>query len=710
MKKLKWPLIIFGSFLLIILTLSIYAYKKLGPEEIKQITREKLEKEFPGARVGLGSLSLNFGLVSKVNLDNLQLDLREKKSKLFSIKKVSAKIPFWSMLFGLGSIDILLIAPEINYFEYKNTSNWKLAKGKVVAPAEKSVEKKEISKPSSTGLLLQNLRVNLKVKNLLSNYRLYKGEKGIVKVSKFEIFNFNFKGPAKFNLETELNLGKYSLRLKKEGQLNLAKKEFKAKSWIKNLKIPRLKLSQFEYETFFFWGQGKIKGSIVSDLKKAGNLKMKIEKEGDNLSLNNLTGKLNLGELIEKSKELDFRESILNFSGRVEISKKGMKPFIDIGPSKGPKIKFQKGEITSSFNAKIRASKITGTLKAFLLGGHLTSNLSGRINFKKLDNLNAQGPFNLNVILENLKIDPGLVAKKEKSKKGGNGKGKKIKEGKAIGIPRGKSTFRWKNISFGEEKLDGMAIVKTFPGKVDVSKLNFSLGKAKGNLKLKANRNKLAQSVNIDFSVKDLNLKQFEPFFPEGINVVTGRMNSKVKGWIKVDKLGKYSSDLGFDANVRNGKIKDFKLETHLRKIFSKTPFLTHLNKKNVGQWVTGDFDKLLVVGRQKSEILNLNNFHMVGIKKKIEIKGKGKLAEKGRSEVLLDFIDHKRVISGSIEKYTGSKALPLKFVGKGYKLKPKYEYSVETLLKRSVNFQTKKATKKLKKSLDKKLKKLFKF
>ena len=116
---MKKVLIGLGAIFIIIFGLAIYANNKFGPEEIREMALVQVSKAFPGTEATIGKLSLSFGLAKNITLEDLNIKLSEKKVKIFSVKKVEASIPFWSMLFGLGAVEIEIDSPHINYIEYK---------------------------------------------------------------------------------------------------------------------------------------------------------------------------------------------------------------------------------------------------------------------------------------------------------------------------------------------------------------------------------------------------------------------------------------------------------------------------------------------------------------------------------------------------------------------------------------------------------------
>jgi hypothetical protein len=79
-------------------------------------------------------------------------------------------------------------------------------------------------------------------------------------------------------------------------------------------------------------------------------------------------------------------------------------------------------------------------------------------------------------------------------------------------------------------------------------------------------------------------------------------------------------------------------------------------------------------------EKIFLDKMNFLGINKNIEIKGRGELSKTQNSQVFVEFIDHKGVISAPIKKYTGSNILRFKFIGSGYDLLPDYSYTVNSL------------------------------
>lgn len=339
---------------------------------------------------------------------------------------------------------------------------------------------------------------------------------------------------------------------------------------------------------------------------------------------------------------LNFDRSLLKVTGKIGLGGDKIVPYLNLDWSKGPRFKNKMIDMKTSIVGKIWENKMDATLKANVLKGEVISEFEGDIK----------------------KLSAKIIVK---------------------------------NIEVGTEKLNGSGNLKLSSKKFNLPDFKFTLGKAKGHLALNGSKRKKSLNTALDFSLKKLNLKHFESFFPKDVNVVTGHMNAKIKGPISFVK-GRPYPKLDFEFDIRDGKIKDFKLEKHVRKILAVTPFLKGLNRRDASYWVTGDFDKLYFKGRLKNKDIHFNNFHMIGIKKKIEIKGKGNIIEKGNSEIYAEYNDHKKGISNAINGYTGNPNLPLKFSGKGYDLKLDKNYSVDTMLKRTIRNPGKKTIEGLKK------------
>jgi hypothetical protein len=544
MKKVLIGLV---AIVIIIFGLAIYAHNKLGPEEIRELALVQLSKAFPGTKVTIGKLNLSFGLATNINLQDLKIKLSEKKVKIFSVKSVEANIPFWSMLFGLGAVEIKIDSPHINFVEYKNTNNLNMARG------EKKVAKPTGESESAPVFFLSGVKVNLILKNLIADYKLIKKPKESIKIARITLKDIGLVDSNNIRIQSEIIFGK---------------------------------------------------------------------------------------NFMETGLNLD--QSLLKVTGKIGLGGDKIIPYLNLDWSKGPQFKNKMIDMETSLVGKIWENKVDATFKANLLKGEFKSEIKG--DFKKLS-----------------------------------------------------AKLFVKSIEVGTEKLNGSGNLKLSGKEFDLPDFKFTLGKAKGRLALKGSKKKKALNTMFDFSLKALNLKHFESFFPKNINVVTGYMNSKINGPISIIK-GKPYPKLDFVIDIKNGKIKDFKLEKHLRKILKSAPFLKGLNRRDASYWVTGDFDKLYFKGRLKNKDIHFNNFHMIGIKKKIEITGKGDLIEKGNSKIYAEYNDHKKGISKVIKDYTGKPTLPLKFSGKGYDLKLDQNYSVDIMLKRTIRNPGKKTIEGLKK------------
>ena len=180
-----------------------YASTIITPDEVKNFTVKQLQQIFPNAKIELGKLEIGFGLYAKIEVSDLELkiDKKEKKSNLFKVKNMFAKVPLWAIILGSGKVEVILDSPQIYYYQYsKDEHNWGYALGSKEAktgnvpttqpsPEIKIGDENKTSELSLPGFL-SVLKLNFDLKNLELHYSLFDPQKrnnGQVIVSIFRI-------------------------------------------------------------------------------------------------------------------------------------------------------------------------------------------------------------------------------------------------------------------------------------------------------------------------------------------------------------------------------------------------------------------------------------------------------------------------------------------------------------------------------------------
>ncbi|MFI5390608.1 MAG: hypothetical protein ACHQYQ_04530 [Bacteriovoracales bacterium] len=590
-KGLKIFLMCTGLIVILIFGLSYYAYKKLSTEEIRKMTIESLDNQFKNAKTHLGEVTLDFGFVFKVGFKDLKVE--NGKADLFSIKELKAKIPFYSVLFGAGAIDLNLVGMKINYLETPTGTNW---------------EMKKTEKPSggsNYSLLLANTKINLSINDLNIFYALKTGKSGEFNLEEAKFFNLNFLDSTKFRAKSQFKGSNYSIKIYGEGEIDLSN------YWDKKLILGKstLNFSDFQIQkmalknptiktdlTFSFDAQGKLKSSIQSFLGKDKIFETELTYHHGLSVYEQLKLDIPLDSLIPSYGNISLKGNRLKAQGKLTMSEKEMNPDLSFTWDNGP--------IVEEYKLN---SKIKGTIKNNLLQTEISATLM-------------------------------------------------------------------------ENPVSGTGAIILGENYVKIPKMNLRLGGGKGNLSTQVYLKGNKKEGNFDASFEGINLKVFNPYFPKGIGAVTGTLFGKFKGdFLQGEKEVVISNGI-FDLKALDGAVKEFNMEKHIIKVISSVPFLYATKKEEVGTWVTGDFQLLQLNGKMDKERIVLDNIHFLGIKNNIEIKGKGELNKTQNSQVMIDFIDHKGVISAPIKKYTGSNVLKFKFMGSGFDLSPDYGYTINSL------------------------------
>lgn len=651
--------------------LAYYAYKKISPEEIKRSVIANLDSRFQNAKTQLGEVTLKFGLVFEVGFNGLKLE--NEKADLLTIEEFKGRIPFYSILFGAGAVDIFLKDMKINYLETPTGTNWNMKKGQ-----------------SSEGggnysFLLANVKINVKINNLKVFYALKTGKNGEVDFQEADFFNLNFLSKTKYSAKSLIKGKDYSFLADGGGDIDLSKywneklitgtsslifSDFKTK--MIPGKIPNLKTEiSFSYDS-----SGKLKSDIQSFIGREKVFDSKLSYYQGVSVYDPMKLTIPLEKVLSEYGPLSFKDNELNISGKFTMTEQEIIPDLTFNWDKGPILKEYKAP--TKLKGKLKNNFLEMDISTNILEGSAKIGLSGKINYTDPKKL---GPFKMDIVLKDLKIK---APPPEKTPPAGGSVPKK--SSKAMALVPANINLTMENITIMDTKMSGNGTIILGENYLKIPKLNILVGGGKGSLSTQVSfeRDKKVGDFNAGFD--GIDLKVFNPYFPKGVGVITGTIFGKFNGNFEQGEKGVVVTNGKFDLLARDGKIKEFNMEKHILKIFNLVPLLSEAKKEDIGSWVTGDFQSVEINGKMDHEQIVLDKMHFLGINKNIEIKGKGEINKTKNSQVLFDFIDHKGTISGPIKKYTGTDILKFKFQGIGYDLKPDYGYTANFLGKGAIN------------------------
>ncbi|MEI8347503.1 MAG: hypothetical protein WCG27_08545, partial [Pseudomonadota bacterium] len=683
----------------------------------------------------------------------------KNRIELFSIDEVQARIPVWSILTGGGSVDIQLDKPLFRYHEFKGEgNNWTYAMGDKKATAQatpqetKEVKKEE--KGSGTAIaipaFLSRTRLNFRLTSMRVAYELKDGQKGEVQLSRFLIKNLNFETSTAFELASQMDFKlpeKKSLGLEALviGDINFSElvkgEKFTVQTVVtlKNFKTVGFPINVPDIKTEIKALIDK-KGAVIGDLNTSFNgrnkMATKFQVAPTKVVLSDIDVALFIQDLLDmasiQNEMLRPDKALLTLSGGVTVDMVTGQPMPNINPelkfALDPGINFAVKEIkgTSKMVGAFKGGNVEISMTNAMLEG--TANVlvkmaldlrKGQFNPQKLP------PFDVDVRLSNMKLSREVLqktlyppkAKVEPTATAAESAAVVPAEKKVASapppLPPGKITLNFSGIKMDKEELSGNGEIIIANSSVATKFLNFKYSDGKGVVTHVTNLSKDAIRNKFDFKLNGLNLMGLSPFLPPQMEGLEGTFSGTVGGTVELLSAGPLKYDVIADVNAANGNIKGLKMGDMLSGLTTSLPFLKGQADKKLD--FDSAFETLSLKGEFKDTVYELRSFNFVGVKKKVQMVGAGQIYPPPSTQsgaVTLDLTDNTGAISGPLEKYSGSKVLPLKMVGPGFALKPDYGYTTGKLAKGALkSTATKQAVKQVGEKLikDEKVQKLLK-
>jgi len=769
MKKMNWKMIFgvgLISFLLLFCATFFYAYKKISPEEIKKIATAQLQKTFPNAKVEIGEIKLSPSFSFKLEVDNFKLAaLKEgKEIKLFSAQELKIKIPLWAALTGSGKIEIKLDKPALNYAEFgisdEFANNWTYAMGvkaasaaltpAAIAPEAKVDTPTKEASSITIPAFLSDIKIDFRVYDIALDYSLKDNSKGQLTLSRFLIKDFHLKGQTAFELESA-----FSFNMKKEqtfsfstlivGQLNLG--EFVEKQKLStaimiqltNIKSSLLPKPLPDIKTDInvtILKEGKIEGNLTTVFNVRNKISTSFALENKKTRVSDLNVVLfirDLAEMVDKKALLgDINDSALNFTGSLELAseekntpphiipdfKFSLSPDLEIPSMAGKaKVKLEGSYKGEAIQTSIVTQLLDGVAEV-LFKGEFDPNTKG-FDIKKLK------PFTLNVKVSHLNITKDFIQKllyskkveplTEKTAESSESKDANEKEREAqvaastpLVLPAGTISINWAKINLDKNSLDGKALILMSNDKVTTKSMTFSFSDGKGELSHLTQIEAKGMNHKFDFKLSGLNMAGLYPFLPPVFEQVKGTFSGAVKGSLDTPQKGALKYDVSVDVSAKNGELKGVNLSDYISAVLEKLP--EALKSKLAGKKTNfdGNFETLLFKGIFKSEIYTFEKLKFIGVSNKIDVEGAGQMFPPPSDKVGiidLNIIENTGMISSQLEKFAGTKVLPLRLTGAGFALKPDTQYTMDKLLKSTTKKQVEVIKSKAKDFLQEKLK-----
>ncbi|OUR93123.1 hypothetical protein A9Q84_21720 [Halobacteriovorax marinus] len=759
--KSKKIVIIIGVLLSLFIGVFVGAYffakSYVTPEKVHKTALTILHKTFPKSKIVLGRTDIDFGLSVSINIESLSIS--GPKYDLASFNKLKIHLPIFSIITGGGDLTVLLNEPTLHYIETRRSNNWSLAlaktktktktKGKASKKAKGTKKKLTSEEEISLGLpvFLINSTVSLEIKNLLVKYRLKDKSKGSIKLEKVLFKKLGLRNSSAYEINSKLD---YKLASKETVQLNalligqfnlsefISKQTLEMVSVLKisNLKLPGIKNKLPEVKTEIqsvVNAKGDLNLNLSTTFLDKNNISFDLTIKKGAINLSNLKTELLLKDLMGIAalniKSIDAKTSKLVLNGSLKISKKGrITPALNF--SLGPNLTFVDKNFTTetTLNGSLKGKSFKAKAEAKVLDGTIVVQ-----NAMKLDLNNPPSATNLPasrtlINIQNLTVSEGLIqgllypekdySKNKKNTKNAEKSGKsdkKITSDKQPRdlpvIPPGEITVKMSNVKIDKKPFNLQSKIILTSRAIALKKSSFSYSNGKGEVEALIKLSQSKTSGSFKFNLTNLDLEGLKPFLPKNVlKAIKGNFSGKTSGTFSSSEKST-SYDVVSNIKARNGEIEGVNIGDYLKPILNSIP---KLGKKysNKEFDIDGKFETCSMNGRFTEKLYTIKTFHFLGLNKKLDLKGNGKLSPnpKGNSVMFVTYHDLTGKISKVLKKELGTEKLPLKLVGKGFSLKPDLDYTLKKVSKTAVKTQAKKQFKKfMKEDGSKKLKKLFK-
>jgi len=569
-------------------------------------------------------------------------------------------------------------------------------------------------------------KLNFRLTSLRVAYGLKDGQKGELNISRFLIKNLNFDSSTAFELASQMD---FKLPEKKSlgldalviGDINLSELVKSEKFTLQTVltlggfrttgipvKIPDIKT---EVKALVD-KKGTVLGDVTTTFNGRNKISSKYQVSKQKIDLTDLNINLHLSDLMEmaafQNPALKADNAVFVMKGALSVVMIPGKPMPNIDPdlkfSIDPGIGFSVGDIsgTSKLVGLFKGTQFEVSSTNDLLGGSAGVTAKTKLDLNK-GNFSPQnlGPFDIDVRLTKLTLTKEAIqktlyakAKKEGATSEDAGKTEGGDQSEAANaktpppgplpvLPPGKITLNFNEIQVDKEQLAGQGEILITKDSVATKFLRFKYSEGKGEL---THLTKLAREIiksTFNFKLNGLDLNGISPFLPPKLEGIEGTFSGTIGGSVDLIRPSKVKYDVSVDVLAQNGQIKGFKPGEMLAGLTSSLPFLKGQADKKLD--LDNAFEKLTLKGQFKDTVYNLNSFNFIGIKKKVEMTGNGTvypppITQQG--SVTMDLTDNSGVISAPLEKYAGTKILPLRLTGTGFALKPDYEYTMGKLAK----------------------------
>lgn len=713
-KLLKGLAIVFTLFVVTVAAGLFYANKKLNSDKIREIAIEHISGALPGAHVELGKIDYSLGLTIVVDLNDLNLSLKKHKQSLLKIKKAQAHIPLIPFVLGLSKINLNIDSPNLNYEEIEGKSNWSLALLRSSLNSNQNKEKlnSEISLSEEEQLVRElgpfaAFLVDVSISNAFVTYKTDTHKTNLV-LDKIKINDLGFSRSASFEVMTALSReNQYSLNAKIIGELDVS-------HFLKNGDINIIVNNQFNNIKIMPYGSlpdlsgeakikfhrdGKADLNVKGNFAEEGHFSSNIIIETNKISFLNIESSFNIVSFLSglnlqnKVEGLQFEKSILKIDGSLIVNKGNILP--DLIGEIGPSIVFSKKEIRtrSGLNFVLKKNILEAKVKTFLYDGLIESDIRMPFSEKEL-NLKNLKPLNVKMEVQGIKFNERIRISSS-SDKLNQSENNAEKSQEIIFLPPPMLlSVNFKDCLIDQAPLNGDLEMAILPKSAKLSKLNLFLS---GGQVTGSGFAQIGNEIKGDFSIQfdKLDISKFSNVFVQSyFRKAEGILSGNAEGMYQINNRPTYKMNL----NLEGYKLGAENINT--RKIvneFSKNnPLIATIIKEEIVNDVGANIESFKVKTSLNQENINIKKIEILLDKKIGQLSGTGKISmEAGKSHLNLIYKDFSGKVSKILKKEFNLSALPLYFEGKGFELRPNYEYTAKELGKRALAKKGKKAIKK---------------
>ena len=708
--KVKILIVAFVAFVMLLIGTVYYASTKLNPEEIRKLTIEQTSKIFPNSKITLETIDVKVGLNFKVYLRNLKIDYAANESNLIPMMKLNelqVKVPFWAILTGGGVVEFKLESPEISYIEFDQGNNWSKSMGE----SKKKELDSENSNKVSLGIFAKS-KINIRLNNISLNYALKSKTSGKVAVSKFLINGLNFESPSAFEIASNISMKDELKAITSFDLLTIG--QFHLNEYVSSGNIPLdavIKISQFN-KTEMNYKVPEISTNLNLLAKKSGDIEGKFETSFENQ--NKISGNFKVAEAIELKDfvaDINLKDihSVLGLDNSIDMSRSKLKiiGFVNIDNAKKvvPSFNF---EINPAINTSMEGVSIQTTLEGEYKGeiiktkimnkvmdGTAIVSILGNYNLNDKFDLRTMSPLDIKISANDIKLTEKFIQQKlwgkKKEAESASSTSTESKNNLANNPSQYPTLFPsvvsldWNSINVAGQDFQGKGRITTGANNIALENINFKFSKGTGRLNQIVTMKKQSNESKFSLDIANLNLESFKSFLPPFVENFSGDFSGKITGnatMFNTAKPPKY--EVLTDLNIKKGEIKKLNISDYVNPVVTSIPVVKDFYKGDKELKVNGNFETLILKGNFTDLKYTINQFNFLGLGSKVELKGSGIISplETGDSLLEVEFNDNTGKISQPLQKYTGTKTLPLKLIGKGFSLKPDVNYTVSKLAK----------------------------